>query len=878
VPHPVAARRLEIFAAARRDPTGFLRFDPSRLRFHLGASLSDLRIPVQVAEDAGAIVRAAATEIALLLATHHKRFVPPEDVDRLILREEFASLPRPAVTLGPSGGGPDLRAAAQLATRAHPALTGGVVCAWMGRGGRGRSLTGLFIAALGQGLAEMRASRVQEETPLVVALALFGELMAAAGTLRDLLPGPPHDRFLRAAAVTALWIAARTGLARAWRDGGRDASDPLLARLEAVLSPAPLLGGHGGATRSGSTLYGCELLAGVPRADDVGERLASGFDADAAAAVLAQALAAEEDLSRRAEAAVATSRIREMLLAGLTEAEGSGRGAAMEEFRALYCAPAGLAGALADDAARKDLAGRLAETAANLGPVEAVGHLERAARALKAWKAKDPAAAVGLRREQARAEYAEAATALLCDGALERIVTPARRALMARTGAEAEGGAEAEWEAGRLYRVSAHPGPILCQAEARPMGHLFADVKDFTRRTGILGQAAMAEFLRGEFYLPILVAAKRHFAGMQHLADRGGISLNNLVGDAISLSGDIESMVALAMAIRRLLSAYEERLRREVTNEMVAGHLARLEERHRRALAAVAAELKGAREALAGAEPGTRREAEAQHQVARASAEEARLGAEHRRAVARARGEGLEAGVFLSYGAVPLVITIDDDVFGRCRVAIADKINESARGTARTPAARARADALLAAERAARNRPDLQHAWSVFIGQPLTVVLPPEAEDRALAAARAGDLSTALRAAAGPAREAIEAAARVGGDAPGEIYNSGAALAGEALEAFLEAVGTSRVVRRLELPPEEIPPELRARWWFGAVPESLVVSFHPDGRLAELFRYVGKAAFKGLGEVRVWEICADAGAPAALAQALGAAWFKGRGA
>jgi len=356
-----------------------------------------------------------------------------------------------------------------------------------------------------------------------VALLLFGELAAAVGALRDSLPGPPHDRFLRAAAATAVWIAARTGLARAWRDAGRDASDPLLARLEAVLSPAPLLGGQGGVTRSGSTLYGCELLAGVPRADDLGARLASGVDADAAAATLAQALAAEEDLSRRAEAAVAASRVREMLLAGVTGAEESGRGAAVEELRALYCAPAGLAGALADDDARKDLAGRLAETAAHLGPAEAAGHLEKAARALKAWKAKDPAAAVGLRREQARGEYAQAATALLCDGALERMVAPARRVLMVRTGAEAEGGAEAEWEAGRLYRISGRPGPILRQAAGRPLGHLFADVKDFTRRTGILGQAAMAEFLRGEFYLPILVAAKRHFAGMQHLADRGGV-------------------------------------------------------------------------------------------------------------------------------------------------------------------------------------------------------------------------------------------------------------------------------------------------------------------------------------------------------------------
>jgi hypothetical protein len=33
------------------------------------------------------------------------------------------------------------------------------------------------------------------------------------------------------------------------------------------------------------------------------------------------------------------------------------------------------------------------------------------------------------------------------------------------------------------------------------------------------------------------------------------------------------------------------------------------------------------------------------------------------------------------------------------------------------------------------------------------------------------------------------------------------------------------------------------------------------------------AAFKGLGDVVVWELCADGGGPGALAQALGASWL-----
>jgi hypothetical protein len=843
-----AARRLEIFAAARAKPGEFLRFDPGRVRFSLGTSLSDVRIPVQLSADAAAIVHSAAAEVALLLATHHRAFVLAGELDRLYLREDYASLPRAEDALSPPGGGPDLRAAAQLGAAAHPALAGGLTCAWMGPGGRGRSLTGLFIQVLQRAFAEMSASPEQEETPLIAILALTGALQDAAVQVREALPGPPVGRYLRAAAHTGLWVAARTGLARAFRDAGRPGDDRLLLRAEAVLSPAALMGGRSAVLAGGSTLYGCDLAAGVPRADEITGRLAAGGDADAAAGDLAAALAADEDLSRRAELAVAVGRLREGLAAGVAGAEAAGLGASLRELRELLAAPGALAAAAADDANRRALARHLGGWREALPAGEAASHLERAERSIKAWRPREPAAALGLRREQARAEYATAAAALLCDGALERMAAAARSALVARTGAEAEGGADAEWEGGRLYRISARAEPILRRAQERPLGHLFADVKDFTRRTALLGQAAMAEFLRLEFYLPIVTAAKAHFSGMQHLHDRGGVSVNNLLGDAISLSGDIEAMVQLAAEIRRLLSAYEARLARQVSSEVVARQIAAIEDgfRSRLELARKAGD----------------------------AAELARLGDERERALARARGEGLEAGVFISHGPAPLVVVIDDEVFGKNRVAIAEKINESARGTARAASARAGADALLAAERVARGAPALQHAWSVFIGQPLAISLPPAAQAAAVRAARAGDLAAALRGVAVPVREAIAAAAGGAGEVSGDIYNSGAAVSEQALEAYLEAVARVRTIRRVQLLAEEAPPEISAQWWLGEGPQRLVACFHLDGRLGELFRYAGRAAFKGLAEVPVWELCADSGAPAALARALRRRWLE----
>jgi hypothetical protein len=862
-----------VHSAARPDLSGFLRFERDSLRFSLGTSLADLAIPVEIADDARAILRVAATELALLLTIHHRAFVPPEDVDRLILREEYANLPAVAGYLGPPGGGPDLRGAAQLAPAIHPALTGGLVTAWMGKGGKGRSLVALWIELLRRAFEEMGDTHGREQTPLVVALALTAEMARADRHIKECLPAPPLDRYLRAAVLGATWLAARTGLARAWRDAGRAVDDPLLLRIEAALSPPALLGSRSAILASGTTLYGCELSAGIPRADEIGARLAQGGDAESVSAEIAAALGADEDHARRAEQAVAVGRLREVLGGAVAAVEAADGAPAAEPLRALVCAPGALAAAVADDDQRAELASRLASIRAG---GEGRGPLDAAVRILEAWKRKEPARALGLDRRAARAEYAAAAAALLADVVVDRLAATARRAVSFRTGNEAEGGTDLEWEAGRLYRLSARGGAILCEREDRPVGHLFADVKDFTRRTALLGQASMAEFLRNEFYVPILTAAKEHFGGMQHLADRGGVQLNNLLGDAISFSGRIDEMVALAKAIRALFDAYAARLAREISSAVVARQMAAIEHQLAGVLQKACAARAAHEAALASAPPGTPQHAALAAVAWRARAEETRLAAERDHALSRARGEVLEAGVFVSHGQAPLVVVIEDEVFGRNRVAIADKINESARGTARAGSARVRADAALARERMRRGNPALDHAFSVFTGAPVQLAVPPEAEDHAIRLFRAGDGPGAMRAVAAAVRDGVEAAARAG-ERPGDVYNSGAALSQEALEAFLTEVGSARVLRRIALDPERIPQPLRQRFFYGEEALTLVACFHADGRLSELFRRVGTAAFKGLGDVVVWELCTDGGGPGALAGALAAGWFRGGG-
>src|SRR5258708_8338616 len=104
-------------------------------------------------------------------------------------------------------------------------------------------------------------------------------------------------------------------------------------------------------------------------------------------------------------------------------------------------------------------------------------------------------------------------------------------------------------------------------------------MKDFTKRTAFLKETVVADFLSREFYGPILTAAANHAKGAAHLADKGGIYLNNLLGDAVSFSGDIVALLELADDIRRALGSYARRLDNEGSREAVSKTIASVEEK-----------------------------------------------------------------------------------------------------------------------------------------------------------------------------------------------------------------------------------------------------------------------------------------------------------
>jgi hypothetical protein len=262
---------------------------------------------------------------------------------------------------------------------------------------------------------------------------------------------------------------------------------------------------------------------------------------------------------------------------------------------------------------------------------------------------------------------------------------------------------------------------------------------------------------------------------------------------------------------------------------------------------------RGTLDPLSGVEPATR--------LRSLEAEMRRLSDQRQDDIALAKGEKLEAGIFVSFGAAPEVATFEDHVFGQIKVSIAEKINESARGTARNAGVRARMESLLAAERRRLKRPALICPLQVSVAQPLSMPVPADvslAVRRCLAEA---DLEAAETVLTVVVREFVgRLASEETADDRGDIYNGGAAISEDALKAFIEARGSEFEFLRREVQVADLAPPLQERFVFPNPSLRLVMAIASEGQaLRHLFVFVGRALFRGLekqGGLGVYEMIA----------------------
>lgn len=86
---------------------------------------------------------------------------------------------------------------------------------------------------------------------------------------------------------------------------------------------------------------------------------------------------------------------------------------------------------------------------------------------------------------------------------------------------------EDEYEGGRIYRLATDTRPILRDLAIKKEGHLFMDLRGFTRRMCVSKEISMADFMLKGFFLPVLEVAKKYYTDE-------GVRLNNWARSPLS--------------------------------------------------------------------------------------------------------------------------------------------------------------------------------------------------------------------------------------------------------------------------------------------------------------------------------------------------------
>ncbi|MFL5433255.1 MAG: hypothetical protein ACJ784_01965 [Myxococcales bacterium] len=837
--------------AAGRAMADALRLDGNALRFHLGTSLADLRVPVSLAPSVVEPFTVAVRDLVYLLAQRHRALFKQAEQDQLLLLEGFEAKAARAVSFVPPSQvrAEGVRRAFLEAPELHPSLDSGLFASWIASGRPGRRLVGALNAVLRRAVTEAGSADKAEPTAYLLLLALRRLVAQLPPFVRRLPPGRAGPRPFQGAAAMGLLAAARLA--------AREASvleSPSGALCEAALQPLAWLGGARQLAGSGCAAYGLAFEEPVHRLGLYAHKAAHGASVETLWQDAVRELESSEEAHRTAESAYTIASVRSDLLVVLRLAESARAppvGLDTGALAQLYGLPGHLERTLKHPERRKDLHALARSAAKAATDPSARTALLSIARVCKELRDDAP----GLFPERdVRAAYAKAVVALATDAAVDKMIEHVETSIFHREESEEE--IDSEYERGRLYLVGVEERPILRgRAKAPQIGHLFCDVKDFTRRTAMLKEAVVADFLSREFYTPILTAAARHHHGASHLHDMGGIYLNNLLGDAVSFAGDVSALVALAHDIRRALQSYARRLENEASTGAVSRSIAAAEERY-------AARRAQVQQAIAEAEDAQRRGVldhsgqEPRTRLTRLRSELRRIAEEHESELSLARGEKLEAGIFISYGAAPEVATFEDHVFGSIKVAIAEKINESARGTARNTSVRARVETLLRQERGDRGK---TCPFSVFISQPLAIPVSAEAELAIRASIEDGDLEGAQLMLEESVRQFIaRLAEKRDEEQGGDIYNAGAALSEEALHAYMDSRSRDLLFLRRTMAVRDLHPSITEQFVFPVQRLSLVAAVAPAAHsLHEVYVHAGRALFKGLektGGLGVYEI------------------------
>src|SRR4030043_528096 len=225
--------------------------------------------------------------------------------------------------------------------------------------------------------------------------------------------------------------------------------------------------------------------------------------------------------------------------------------------------------------------------------------------------------------------------------------------------------------------------------------------------------------------------------------------------------------------------------------------------------------------------------------------------------IASGEDAGIEYGLFISYGDAAETLAFEDPFWGKMNVAIAEKLNEAARGTGRNPEIRKKLNLLLRNARHARGNPTLTYPFSVFIDKSYALSLRSDLSAMVERILQRRDEETArhvVETASALFMKDIEKGMKDSGDDGWEtltyfndIYNLGEALSAEALQTYLRETSPHKNNFYKTVLANDLHAEIQQHFFFPS-PElkfCVCVERRNDQLHFDLFRHVGELVFRG---------------------------------
>lgn len=873
----------------RMDPERFWALPYERLRFTVGESFRNLKVPFAATPVLVQSVNAALDELLVLARMRFARMIETEEYDRMILTDAYGTAELPPVGYDlPEEDAPSLAdriVAGSVGIDAF--LDAGLLRGWLREEAHGGILLGQLTKLFRKAFLEERSLVRTEPTTYLTQLAVLTLVVPAWHAQLARTTSAAFAERIETAVAVALHAVFDELVHAAFENPVLVDSTLIDVKVEYLLKTAtsPLTFVRDPASIVGSEAnpygFGPDVHAAAIRHWEGFDPMRDELDAlvDLATAEIARdpvPLAAAVESAWVAE----LRRHVVQVLAACPDASG----ATAESLARLAQHPGELRTLAFSRGARARMVETLQAPSA-LGPgagPESAERCEALAGQLAAGEAlrRDPARAFGravvpesLLRESVRAVGVWLLDARTCStvegvsGILQNKRLDEKTVIVA-----------AEYEAGRLYRLAADEHPILRRETAREEAHLFVDLKDFTKKTYALKEVNMADFLRGEFYGPMLDLAR------QILGSRAGeFTLNNLLGDAISFSGDVMLLLEFAERTQELLGSYRDKLRARVPESVVRGELERLEKRYgveKGRIAEKRARLEGVlrdlsahfRETASPERTGTFSVGSgllgeinrATNALYKLEEREAELEREMATKEEFLTGADIVAGVFISWGSPAVTVRMADPVFGDVKVAIAEKINEAARGTARNPEVKRRLDQRVEDELAARRAADpqkteaarLEYPFRVHIDKFWSLAVPLQAGEEFRRVMEMRDVKAAETLFRVVGEQAYADFARAVEErrphtarwvaAVHDIYNAGIAVSEETLGALQRVAKEKYRFFAKSFDVSELDESFRHRFVFDS-PRIRAVFVVPHGadRPKHVFRYAGSMVFRG---------------------------------